>query len=98
MSVNCPHCKASLSLFQRRWITLKPVIECHFCNGLVSVKKVSGYINSAVLGVAASIASDFFPYIDMSIKFIVAIFLIILLQGFLDIFYSLESAEEELIV
>jgi phage FluMu protein Com len=93
MSVICPHCKVPLNMVQRRLIAIKPVIRCFFCNKLVRVNERSRYINCGLLGVLAYFSIGWFPHVDAKTHFIVSIALITFLQGVLDIFYPLESAE-----
>ena len=96
LDVNCPHCHKVLTLTNRKGLLFGPSISCIHCYRLVKVKEESGIVNSWFLGTFLGISMKFF--FDVNIQTIIVVTLVVVFgfQRFMDIFYSLESAEDDL--
>jgi thioredoxin-related protein len=93
--VQCPHCKKLLSLRQRKGLVLHSSIPCVYCNRLVRVRLNAVYLNSWFLGTFTGIAMTLILKSSLPFVICTALFVAFFLQGFIDIFYSLESDEND---
>lgn len=94
--VRCPHCNQKISLKQRRWLILKPFIYCIYCNKKVQSNKMFRDINSGMLGIFAFLAGKhIFPEVSAMLILCLGLTFIVCFQGIFDVFFTLESAEDD---
>lgn len=93
--VSCPHCNKMLNLHHRKQLILQSAINCIYCNRLVKVKEKSSYANSWFIGALLGISMSIFLEFDIQTIIVVTLVVVFIFQRFIDIFYSLESAEED---
>jgi phage FluMu protein Com len=95
LEVQCPHCKKLLSLRQRKGLIIQSSIHCIYCNRLVRIRLNSIYLNSWFLGTILGIAMYLFLKSSLPLIICTSLFVGFVFQRFIDIFYSLESAEDD---
>lgn len=94
--VCCPHCKKKISLMQRKGLVFLPFITCIHCHKKVQSNKLFRDINSGMLGILIySVGDSFFPDISKMLVLCLGLTFIVCCQGFFDIFFTLESAEDD---
>lgn len=92
----CPHCNKILLLAHRKGLIFNPFILCVYCGKKVQTNKTFRDINSGSLGLCTFfVGKYFFPSVSSITIFCVGIILIVVFQSVFDIFYSLESAEDD---
>lgn len=93
--VQCPHCKKTLTIRQRKGLIIQPSIRCIFCHKSIKISENATFLNSWFLGTILGISMQLF--LNSSLPFIIctALFVCFFLQPFIDIFYSLEPAEDD---
>jgi hypothetical protein len=96
LKVQCPHCKKLLSLVQRKGLVFLPFITCVHCHKKVQSNKRFRDVNSAMLGIFTySVGGAFFPDVSKMLILCLGLTFIVCFQGVFDIFFTLESAEDD---
>lgn len=94
--VQCSHCKNALSLSQRKGLIYRPFIFCFYCNKKVQSNKSFRDVNSATLGIFTyAVGVTFFPDVSKMLILCLGLTFIVCFQGMFDIFFTLESAEDD---
>ena len=93
--VGCPHCSNNLTLGQRKGLLIHTAIFCKYCARPIRVKKVSDYLNSITIGVVCGIVFSAFSDFSTTEVILIALFIVLFFQRFLNIFYSLEAANND---
>ncbi len=94
--VRCPHCQKILKLAHRKGLIFSPFILCVYCMKKIQTNKTFRYVNSGMLGFFTFlVGKSFFPNVSPMIILCMGITLIVFFQGIFNLFYSLESAEDD---
>jgi|GEM_PF-5734733 len=96
LEVKCPHCKKNISLMQRKGLVFLSFITCIYCHKKVQSNKLFRDINSGSLGISIYfVGESFFPDVSKMLVLCMGLTFIVCFQGILDIFFTLESAEDD---
>lgn len=93
--VQCPHCKKGLTITQRKGLIIQPSIRCAFCHKSIKIREKAALLNSWFLGTILGIMMQVFWQMSLDLIICTVLFVVFFIQPFIDIFYSLEPAEDD---
>lgn len=94
--VRCPHCHQKISILQRKGLVFLPFICCVYCHKKVQSNKIFRDINSATIGICTyAVGVTFFPDVSKMLILCLGLTFIVCFQGVFDVFFTLESAEDD---
>jgi CXXC-20-CXXC protein len=89
LSQKCPNCKYSISFRERFTLIYKFHGTCKLCNKDYMVKTDTMITSAAVLGAMTGIAGAAVLEFDSVTIFILCVFVVLIVQSLMNLFYSL---------
>lgn len=90
----CPNCSNLLNLKDRRGLIFEASIKCKHCGEQLCISRYEETSNSIFLGICFCLMMLFSFNLDLIWTIIISTILVVIFQGFVDVFCSLRIDDE----